>query len=91
MEEWPRMWYDKGQYPGRFRSRPVSVIRRGEWKLIENYETGTYELYNISDDIGERKDLSSEYPQKVQELLKVLNRWKQKVHAPIPDQLNPAY
>ena len=75
----------------RFRSRPVSVIRRGEWKLIENYETGTYELYYISDDIGERKDLSSEYPQKVQELLKVLNRWKQKVHAPIPDQLNPAY
>lgn len=75
----------------RFRSRPVSVIRQGAWKLIENYETGIYELYNISDDIGEREDLSGEYPQKVQELSRNLNRWKQEVHAPIPDRLNPDY
>lgn len=74
-----------------FRSRPVSVIRQGAWKLIENYETGIYELYNISDDIGEREDLSGEYPQKVQELSRNLNRWKQEVHAPIPDRLNPDY
>jgi arylsulfatase A-like enzyme len=40
-----------------------SAIRRGDWKLVN----GT-ELYNLKYDIGESNDLSSEYPQKAEEL-----------------------
>ena len=74
-----------------FRTRPVSVVRRGAWKLIENYETGRYELYNITDDISERKELSAAYPQIVRELSEALDEWKKELHAPIPTELNPAY
>ena len=75
----------------RFRTRPVSVVRQGEWKLIENYETGKYELYNVVNDISEREELSGTYPQKVEELSRVLDQWKEEVHAPVPTELNPDY
>lgn len=47
-----------------FRTRPVSVIRMGDWKLIENYETGVLELYDISKDISEKKNLASQNKEK---------------------------
>lgn len=47
-----------------FRTRPVSVVRQGDWKLIEHYETGKLELYNIRQDISEKKDLSVTNPRK---------------------------
>lgn len=74
-----------------FRSRPVSVIRQGEWKLIENYETKNYELYHITQDISEQKEVSAFYPNMVKKLSEKLNRWKKETHAPIPTQLNPSY
>jgi arylsulfatase A-like enzyme len=38
-----------------------SVYRQGPWKLIYNYETGTAELYNLDEDLGESKDLSGKF------------------------------
>ena len=47
---------------------PGAAIRQGEWKLIEFYESGTSELYNLTNDISETNDLSSKYPEKVSAL-----------------------
>ena len=44
---------------------PGAAIRRGDWKLIEFYESNTVELYNLSDDISETNDLSLANPEKV--------------------------
>ena len=74
-----------------FRSRPVSVIRKGNWKLIENYETGKFELYNLKDDVSEKTNLVEANPKKVAELKKELYKWKENVKAPIPTELNPEY
>lgn len=74
-----------------FRTRPVSVIRLGDWKLIEQYETGKLELYNIRCDISEKRDLSTENPRKAKELYKMLESWKKEVGAPEPVHLNPKY
>lgn len=74
-----------------FRTCPVSVVRRGDWKLIENYEDGTWELYNIRQDISERNDLSATQPAVLRELTSLLEAWKKATHAPIPHQENPAY
>ncbi|MBD3317222.1 MAG: sulfatase-like hydrolase/transferase, partial [Chitinivibrionales bacterium] len=41
---------------------PGAAIRYGDWKLIEFYEEGEAELYNLASDIGESKDLSDAYP-----------------------------
>ena len=37
---------------------PYSAIRSGAWRLIEFHEDGRVELYNLTQDIGERSNLS---------------------------------
>lgn len=74
-----------------FRTRPVSVVRYGEWKLLQYFENSDLELYNLNNDIGEKKNLVSENPQKTKELLNVLEKWRKETNAPVPVQLNPGY
>lgn len=82
---------DTEQTGPHFRTRPVSVIRLGDYKLIENYETGSLELYNVRKDISEKSDLIQQNTQKKIELYRLLSDWKQDIHAPIPIELNPEY
>ncbi|OEJ98687.1 hypothetical protein A8C32_05680 [Flavivirga aquatica] len=50
-------------FPGYIRDqKPVSVIRKGDYKLIHNYETASYELYNLITDISETTNLLSGSP-----------------------------
>ncbi|MDO5971718.1 sulfatase-like hydrolase/transferase [Flavivirga aquimarina] len=42
--------------------RPVSIIRKGDYKLIYNYETVSYELYDLINDISEATNLLSGSP-----------------------------
>jgi len=51
---------------------PGAAIRQGKWKLIEFYETGKVELYDLSIDISEKNDVSQVYPDKTIELKKRL-------------------
>lgn len=46
----------------RWRQVSASAIRMGDWKLIENFETGTLELYNLKNDISESIDLIDTEP-----------------------------
>jgi arylsulfatase A-like enzyme len=74
-----------------FRTRPGSVIRKGDWKLHYYFEDDGMELYNLADDIGERNNLVEKYPKKTNELLGLLKEWWKATDAPIPDELNPEY
>jgi arylsulfatase A-like enzyme len=74
-----------------FRTRPGSAIRLGDWKLIEYFENGDLELYNLGEDIGEKINLAGQEPGKLNELLDILNGWRQKLNAPVPKNLNPEY
>ena len=69
---------------------PSGVIRAGDWKLIEAFETGELSLYNLADDIGETKDLAKENPAKVAELHNMLRRWRAETGAD-PMRSNPEY
>jgi len=60
---------------------PYSAIRMGDWKLIENFETNTFELYNLKNDISESKNLINEKPEIVAELKNKLNDWRADVNA----------
>ncbi|WP_271764622.1 sulfatase-like hydrolase/transferase [Aquimarina algiphila] len=42
--------------------RPVSIIRKGDYKLIHNFETASYELYDLINDISESNNLLSGSP-----------------------------
>ncbi|MBI1311318.1 sulfatase-like hydrolase/transferase [bacterium] len=76
---------------GPFRTTPAGAIRKGDWKLIEWFETGRLELYNLAEDLSETQDRSDSDPQKRQELVAAMQAWRQQVGAPIPDQPNPKY
>ena len=41
----PLFWHYPHYHNGG--ARPYSSVRLGEWKLIKQYETHTYELYNL--------------------------------------------
>lgn len=71
-------------------AKPYSAIRKGDWKLIEIFETNIIELYNLKEDIGESENLRDENPEKVKELLTDLNKWRTSVQAQLPEQ-NPNF
>ena len=74
-----------------FRTRPGSAIRLGDWKLIQYFENNDIELYNLKNDISEKINMAGTNPEKVKEMLKILENWREKVNAPIPTKLNPEY
>jgi len=63
--------------------RSASAIRKGDWKLIEFYDSDTRELYNLADDLSERNDLAAQNPEKVAELQAMLDAWRRDVGAEI--------
>ena len=74
-----------------FRTRPCSAVRLGDWKLHEYFEDGALELYNLKDDIAERKNLAKSNPAKVRELHRLLVDWRKKINAPVPAKPNPDF
>ena len=87
-----------------FRTRPVSVIRKGDWKLLMFHEewvldggqdslevNHAVELYHLSKDISESKDLSLTKRNKRDKLLRELVNWQKQISAPIPSNANSEY
>jgi arylsulfatase A-like enzyme len=70
--------------------KPGGAVRKGDYKLIEFYEVGKLELYNLKEDIGEKNDLAAKAPEKVKEMQGMLNEWRQRVNAQMPTP-NPEY
>ncbi|MDH4092592.1 MAG: sulfatase [Cyclobacteriaceae bacterium] len=64
--------------------RPAGALRLGDYKLIENYETGELSLYNLKDDISEEHDLGKRLPEKRDELLALFTAWKKETDANMP-------
>jgi len=73
-----------GAGAGEWRTTPVGLIQAGDWKLMEFFEDGRLELYNLKDDIGERKNLAKEMPGKAKELHDKMLAWRAAVKAPMP-------
>ena len=65
------------------------AVRAGDWKLLEWYEDGRVELFDLGRDPGETTDLRMKEPKKAQELRDKLAAWRQAVGAremkPNPD------
>jgi hypothetical protein len=60
---------------------PGSAVRLGKYKLIDNFEKGRQELYDLENDISEENDISLSYPQKTKELFGILKDWRKKTGA----------
>lgn len=69
---------------GHWRTTPVSLIQSGDWKLMEFLEDGRLELYNLREDIGETKNLTTALPEKAEALHARLVSWRTEINAPMP-------
>jgi arylsulfatase A-like enzyme len=92
----PLYWHfpaylEAGAMMGPWRTTPVAAIRRGNFKLLEFFEDGHLELYDLAADIGEQNDLSDTMPDTTRELHELMQRWREDVGAYVPTELNPDY
>jgi arylsulfatase A-like enzyme len=71
-------------------SRPGGAVREGDWKLIEHYEDGKAELFNLARDRSETRDLAAAEPKRVAELKGKLAAWRKAVGAQ-ENTPNPAF
>ena len=63
---------------------PAGAIREGDWKLLEFFEDGHIELYNLKNDISEKHDLSESEPQIAEKMLRKLHKWREACGARMP-------
>jgi arylsulfatase A-like enzyme len=79
MKERPLFWHyphysNQGVEPG-------SAVRLGRYKLIDNFENGRQELYDLENDLSEKNDISATNPQKTKELFDLLKDWRARTGA----------
>jgi len=88
LSERPLFWH----YPhyGNQGGKPGAAVRVGDYKLIEFFDPGIVELYNLAEDMGETKNLAEKMPEKAGELLHLLHSWQNEVGAEGMDP-NPAF
>jgi len=101
-----RDWDERSHNAGNFIRQ--EAFRMGNWKLLRSYEylgkqkgrqrwsaKFTDQLYNLSEDLGESKNLASSMPEKYASMKLAFNKWKARVvepnpsfQIPHPDQLS---
>ena len=72
---------DKPHFLG---GRSAGAVRAENWKLIEFFDTGEVELYDLAEDPSERRNRAGERPEKKRELLETLHAWQRRVGATFP-------
>ena len=58
--------------------------RKGDWKLIYYHENQSFELFNLTEDIGEITNLAEKEPEKLREMAGLLANYLRKVEAQMP-------
>jgi arylsulfatase A-like enzyme len=86
-EDRPLFWH----YPhyGNQGGSPGAAIRLGQYKLVEFYEDGRSELYDLEEDLSESRDLAASHPEVRDDLLGRLHAWQESTGARFPTQ-NPS-
>jgi len=79
-KERPLFWHLASTY----RNPPCSMIRKGDWKLIQFLNDGKVELYNLKEDLKETKNLADSNSEKTTELLSQLIEWRKENNVPLP-------
>ena len=70
--------------------KPGGAVREGDFKLIEFYEQGRRELFNVVKDTSENTNLIDQEPERAERLALKLSSWLKEVDAQ-PARPNPDY
>jgi arylsulfatase A-like enzyme len=64
--EWPRYNWNKGEYIGM-----MQALRQGNWKILRQDARKPWQLYDLSNDLGEKNNLAEKRPDLVKKLAKL--------------------
>jgi hypothetical protein len=84
----PLFWH----YPadtGMWRDRAGSACRDGDLKLVEHYQDGRFELFNLKKDPNESQDLAAAMPEKLAEMKAKLLDWQKSLGIEVPKAQSP--
>jgi arylsulfatase A len=65
-------------------NRLGGAIRKGPYKLIERFDDGSLELFDLENDLSEKRNLAAEKPELAAELVGELQDWREEVGAAMP-------
>lgn len=82
------LWHYPHYHPGG--ATPYAALRDGDWKLIQFYESGRHELFNLRADPAEANNLAESEPERVTQLARALATAQGRVGAQWP-RPNPAW
>ena len=60
---------------------PGGAVRAGDYKLLEYFENGSIQLFDLKTDPGEQHDLAQQDPQTADRLKNMLHQWRTQVAA----------
>lgn len=63
---------------------PSGAMVDGDWKLIENFESRAFELYNLRRDLGEARNVAASEPERVKAMAARLAEWRKETGALMP-------
>ncbi|MDX1980492.1 MAG: sulfatase-like hydrolase/transferase, partial [Bryobacteraceae bacterium] len=78
-DERPIFWHYPLEKPHFLGGRSAGAVRQGRWKLIEFYDTGESELYDLRADIGETRNLVKDRPAEAAKLKSMLTSWRRQL------------
>lgn len=81
-EDRPLFWHFP-HYHGS-ENRPSGAVRLGRYKLIEWFEDGSIELYDLEADASETKNIVAIKPDTADKLLRLLHDWRTEIGAEMP-------
>ena len=79
----PLCWHYPLSAPHFLGGGSSGAIRDKNWKLIEFFDDGKTELYDLDNDLGETKDLSRAHPQIASRLQEKLAAWRKQMGAEV--------
>lgn len=79
----PLFWHYPLKRPHFLGGRSSGAVRLGDYKLIEFFDTNELELYNLAEDLGERKNLAEKKPDQTKQLHLLLKNWRSENKAPM--------
>ncbi len=80
IEERALFWHIASTY----KDPPCSMIRKGDWKLIQFLKSGEIELYNLQEDLKESQNRAAQNPDVAKALLNELVAWRKENRVPLP-------
>lgn len=77
-------WHYPLDHPHFLGGLSAGAIRSGGWKLIDQFDSNSVQLFNLADDLEETTDQSLNQPVITEQLLAQLADWREEVGARIP-------